>query len=307
MAILLLEQIASLFIIMISGYAAVKLGLLKSEQSKVLTVLSVYIILPCVIITSFQIQLTDQILNGFLLALAAAVLIHVLLLFSVKLIGNLFHLNEIERGSLIYSNAGNLIIPIVTAVLGDEWVIYASAFLCVQLVFTWTHGQTLLSGTKTFSWKKILLNCNLISVMIGIVLMITKIRIPGVLLTAMSSLGKMLGPMGMLMVGMLLGGMALKRIFINKRVYFISFLKMIAVPGLVLLFLKLSGMEHLVPEGKTILFISFLAVMTPSAALVTQLAQLYGKDADHAGAINVMTTVFCIATMPLMSELYMRL
>ncbi len=102
MAILLLEQIASLFIIMISGYAAVKLVLLKSEHSKVLTVLSVYIILPCVIITSFQIRLTDQILSGFMLALAAAVLIHILLLVCVKLIGNLFHLNEIERGSLIY-------------------------------------------------------------------------------------------------------------------------------------------------------------------------------------------------------------
>lgn len=42
-------------------------------------------------------------------------------------------LDGVEETSLIYSNAGNLIIPIVTAILGKEWVIYTSAFLSVQL------------------------------------------------------------------------------------------------------------------------------------------------------------------------------
>ena len=37
-----------------------------------------------------------------------------------------------EQASLIYTNAGNLIIPLVTAVLGPEWVIYSSMFQLVQ-------------------------------------------------------------------------------------------------------------------------------------------------------------------------------
>ena len=61
-------------------------------------------------------------------------------------------------------NAGNLIVPIVTYVLGEEWVIYSSAFLIVQLVFLWTHGVRLFSDDK-LSIKKIILNVNMIAVL----------------------------------------------------------------------------------------------------------------------------------------------
>ena len=39
---------------------------------------------------------------------------------------------------------------------------------------------------------------------------------------------------------------------------------------------------------------------------ITQMAQVYGKDADYASAINVATTLLCIVTMPLMVMLYQR-
>ena len=47
-----------------------------------------------------------------------------------------------------------------------------------------------------------------------------------------------------------------------------------------------------------------LAICTPSASTLTQMAQVYGKDADYASAINVVTTLLCIVTMPLMVALY---
>ena len=307
MAYLLFEQILSLFLMMICGFVIVKVRLLKSEDSRILTVLSLYLILPCVIIRSFQIELTETVRNGFFLALGAAVLIHVLLLVLVRLIKKPFHLNEVEQGSLIYSNAGNLIIPLVTAVLGEEWVIYASAFMCVQLVFTWTHGQALISGEKGFNLKRIITNANFISIMIGIILMILKNRIPAVLSNAMGSIGATLGPIGMIMIGMLVGGMDLKAVFRNKRLYILTLLKMLVIPALVLFALKVSRLAALSPDGETILLISFLAVMTPSATIVTQISQLFGKDSQLAGAINVMTTMVCVATMPLMTQLYMML
>ena len=57
-------------------------------------------------------------------------------------------LDGVEETSLIYSNAGNLIIPIVTAILGKEWVIYTSAFLSVQLFLLWSHAKMKLCGEK---------------------------------------------------------------------------------------------------------------------------------------------------------------
>ena len=54
----------------------------------------------------------------------------------------------------------------------------------------------------------------------------------------------------------------------------------------------------------TTLLVSLLATCTPSASTITQMAQIYGKDADYASAINVVTTLLCIFTMPLMIGLF---
>ena len=54
-------------------------------------------------------------------------------------------LNEVEKASVYYSNAGNLIIPIVTFVLGKDWVLYGCVFMSVQIVFIWSHGKCVLS------------------------------------------------------------------------------------------------------------------------------------------------------------------
>lgn len=57
-------------------------------------------------------------------------------------------------------------------------------------------------------------------------------------------------------------------------------------------------------NGKTILFISLLGAITPVSASVTQLAQVYKKNAEYAGVINVVTTFISIITMPLLAALY---
>ena len=72
----------------------------------------------------------------------------------MNLLGHALHLDAVEKSSMIYSNAGNLIIPIVTAVLGKEWVIYSSAFLSVQLFLLWSHAKSMLCGEKSFELKR---------------------------------------------------------------------------------------------------------------------------------------------------------
>mgnify|MGYP000358712543 CR=1 FL=1 len=53
-SLLLMQQIAQLFLILIMGYAVVKVGLLKASDSRVLSVVMVYLVTPCVIINAFQ-------------------------------------------------------------------------------------------------------------------------------------------------------------------------------------------------------------------------------------------------------------
>lgn len=303
-SLLLIEQIAKLFLIMAMGFILVKTRLMKVEESKSLSMIVIYIIMPCVIINAFQVKYTKSIRNGLILALAAAVLIHIVLIILAKVLQSIFHLDAIEKASIMYSNAGNLIIPIVTSILGKEWVIYSSAFLSVQIILLWTHCRMLLCEERKIDLKKIILNVNMISIFFGILLFITRVQLPGILTETMESVSVMVGPASMIVTGMLIGNMNFKQIFAYKRIYLVTFLKMIVCPTVVLLLLKYSGMANVLSNGKTILLISLLATITPSASTVTQMTQIYGKNAEYASIINVITTIVCIVTMPMMVWLY---
>ena len=303
-SILLMKQIAELFLMILMGYIVVKAGLLKGDDSKVISKIVLYLIIPCVIINAFQVDYTSEKVKELLLVFAASVLLQVVLLAAVWAVGKILHLNEVETASIYYSNSGNLIVPIVTFILGKEWVLYGCVFMSVQLVFIWTHGKNILSREGKMDWRKIVLNVNMISVFAGVVLFFTKIRLPEILNQTLSSVGSMIGPASMIVTGMLIAEMSLKKIFTNGRVYFVSFLRLIVVPVISLILLKISGLVSGHPDGKKLLLIVFLAVITPSASTVTQMCQVYGNDSKYASAINVMTTLLSIITMPLMVLLY---
>lgn len=286
------------------GAILVKLKILKADQSKILSVLSLYLIMPCMILTSFQVECTKEVQTGLLLALLAAIAAHVMLLILSVPLKKLFHLDAVEVTSLIYSNAAGLIIPLIVAVLGKEWVIYTSPFVCVQLFLLWSHGKSVLCGETGIDLKKVFMNINMISILIGIFLFVTGLRFPAVVSDAVESVGDMMGPVGMLVTGMLIGSMDVKKIFSYRRLLLIVPLRLLGLPLLILLGLKFSGAGKMCPDGDTILMISLLATMTPSASTIMQMAQIYDKDADYASVINVATTILCIITMPLLIALY---
>ena len=90
----------------------------------------------------------------------------------------------------------------------------------------------------------------------------------------------------------------------ERRGLKICALKMLVIPLLALGVLTLTHLYDLVENGRTVLYICYLAVMTPTASTVAQLAQLYDREPEYAGEINVLTTLLCIVTMPLMTWLY---
>ena len=282
-SILLAQQIAQLFLMIFMGFLIVKAGLLKDEDSKVLSKIVLYLIIPCVILNAFQIDYTPETVRGLLVAFAASLLMQVVLLFAVSALGRVFHLDAVEITSVYYSNSGNLIVPLVTAVLGAEWVLYSCVYMSVQLVFFWTHCKKVISREASYDWKKIVLNLNIISIFVGILLFFTGIRLPALVNNTL-----------------LFAGMDFRQIFANKRIYFVTFLRLIAVPLMALVLLKISHLADLSADGPTLILIVFLAVITPSASTVTQMCQVYGNDSRYASAINVVTTLASIVTMPLL-------
>lgn len=303
-SLLLMNQIIQLFIMIFMGFIIVKAKLLKAEDSKILSVIVLYLIIPCVIINAFQVDYTPQTVKGLLIALAGSVMTQVILLIVVSILGRVFHLNEVEVASIYYSNSGNLIVPIVTFILGKEWVLYGCVFMSVQLVFIWTHCKKIISRESTYDWRKIVLNINIISIAIGIVLFLTRIHLPAIINNTLSAVGSMIGPASMIVTGMLFAGMDFKQIFANKRVYFVSFFRLIIVPVIALFLIKCSQLSTFSSNGNKLMLIVFLAIITPSASTVTQMCQVYENDSQYASAINVVTTLLAIVTMPLMVMLF---
>lgn len=304
-ATLLAEEIVILFVMMACGILIVRLGLLKSSDSKVLSILCVYLILPCTFLKAFLISYSPEIASGFLLAVIVSLTIHCILFAIVALISKPLRLTGLEKASLIYSNAGNLIIPLVTNVLGPQWVIYSSAFVLVQLFFLWTHGLCLVRETRGFAWKEIFTNCNLIAACAGLVVFLTHLTLPVLVTRVLGNMSAAVGPISMLMIGMVLGGMNWKEALSCRRIYLMVALKMAALPFVVVSAIKYSPLGTLHPEGSTILLISLLASISPTATTVSQMAQLYGADSKYASTINMMTTLAALATMPLMVLYYL--
>lgn len=302
---LLTQHIVVLFLIIACGFLLVKLGILKSSEGKTISAVVIYLIMPCSRFSAFQIDYTPEIKDGFLLALLAAIALYLLVFLMCWLFNKAFKLTPVEKVSLIYSNSGNLVIPLVMAVLGPKWVIYTTAFSCVENMLLWSHGQAILQGELKFNFKKIFGNVNIIACALGIVFFFTGLKLPRVCVSALNSIALCIGPMSMLTIGMLLADVDLKNVLSGKRLYLITLLKMLVLPGVLLLFLKYSGISALNANGHLILLVSLLAIITPSATTLVQMAQVYGCDAKYAGAINVLTTIVSIITMPLMIFLYM--
>lgn len=300
---LLLYKILQLFLMMVIGFILAKFKVIKSEESDILSKISLYLLIPSAIINAFNFERTKEMTKGLLLAFTAAFIIHIVFLILDRIYIKLWQINPVSRASIMYSNAGNLIIPIVTFILGEEWVVYSTAFLSVQLVFLWTHGIRMFSSETKFSINKIMLNPNIIAIVLGLILLFINVRLPIFVKDITSSFSGMLGPIAMLTAGILATKIDLKKAFKNKSMYLISVIRTVVYPVITFLIVKLLSFIS-VENGEQILLISFLASITPVASTVMQFAQIKHSDTDLAVQINIFSTVLSVVTMPLWIALY---
>ena len=259
LSLLLIQQICQLFIMIFFGYLLVKTKTLSTEDSKVLSKLLLFVISPCAIITSFTIEYTPDKLMGLGISFLGAFIVHLIFIPLTELLTKIFGFAPIEKATLIYSNSGNLIIPLVGAILGKEWVLYTSGYMVIQTILLWTHAKNLVCNEKKYDLKKIFLNINVIAIAIGLCIFFTQIQMPSILLATIDKVGSMMGSIAMIVIGMLIGEMDLKSIFKEKRTYLICFMRLIVYPLIIIIILKISGLTQLTAEASQILLITLLA------------------------------------------------
>ena len=306
LAITLAQQIFSMILMIFVGYLAVKKNILTYEAGSVLSTLTVYILCPCLIFSACQIDYSPDKLKGLLIGIAAAIAVHILFIPLSRLIARIFPMDELDRASLIYSNSGNLIVPLIGAILGGEYVFYSSAYLAVQTILFWTHGIRLVTGEKG-SIKKILLNPNIIATAVGIAFFLLPIKLPSLLEETVDKIGGTIGPISMFSIGILMSSVPLKKAFTSLHAYLIVFLRLIVMPLIFVLCVFASHLAALSPLTGKVMVATVLAAAGPTAVSIAQNTQIHGKEAAGAGMVNVMSTLLCVITMPLIILVYQLL
>jgi len=263
-----------------------------------------YIITPCVCISGFQVERTAENSQMVELALLSALVMNGLCILLGALAARLFHLDVVEEASIQYPNAGNLIIPLVSFIFGSEWVMYVTVYAMIQTILDWTHARILISGKRKISLRDLICNVNILAIMLGLFLFIFQLRLPTVIGSAFSMAGDTIGPVAMLIIGMLMAGIDMQRLRSYRQIWKPVLLRLIVLPVILVCVAKYSGLAALAPHGETLIIISLLSAVAPSASIVTQFSQMFGRDALYASLINTVTMLLCIITMPLMITLF---
>ena len=169
----LLAKIASLLLMVFAGVMLVKSGLLKKEDSLPLSKITVYLLSPCVIVSSFSIELSETAGRNLLLCFFYAILANFLFLFMGRVLRRPLNLSSVEEMSVEYTNCGYFVLPLVASVFGDEYLLYVSAYITVFNLLIWTHGLQLFQGQivgekrSAKFFLKILLNPNILAILFG--------------------------------------------------------------------------------------------------------------------------------------------
>lgn len=302
-------QAAVMFILLAAGYLLYKKKLLGDEATKQLSNIAISIINPIVIFNAYQTDFDPALFRGLMYALLLAFMAQTILVATSYIIvrGNRESF-EIERFALGYSNCAFMGIPLIEATFGAEGVFYLTAFITAFNVFMWTHGVILMGGSddqktakeRAVSLLKILFSPAILSIVLGLVLFFTGMRMPQIIQQPLNYLGAMNTPLAMLVSGATIAKGGLFEGFKHKRIYFLQAVKLLVVPILLAaLFVptELFGVKPMIVD--TII----IAAAAPTASSTIMFAYKFGKNAEYASNHFAVSTLAGIITMPLVSAL----
>lgn len=207
----------------------------------------------------------------------------------------------------IFGNVGFIGIPLASAVLGSESLIFVSIFNLLFNLLIYTFGMSMLQraaagqaadadsiprhNSASGRLQK-LVNAGTISAVFTIVFYLGDFHVPVVISSTLSYTGRATTLLSMLVLGVSVAQMAPKDIFSHPRLYLFTLLRQILVPiGCVLL---LRGLI----DNKLILNTMLLMVAVPAANMPLMIAKQMDMDTESISQGIILTTVLSLVTVP---------
>ncbi|MCX7615612.1 MAG: AEC family transporter [Clostridiales bacterium] len=297
-----ISQMLILFGVIIVGYITGKLNILDLAANKVIARLINMVTLPALILSS-AISGNSMASTGKLFFILFLSLLTYAFYIAVSIfLPKLFRISEKDIGlyrfMLIFGNVGFMGIPVISAIFGKDAVLYVAVFNLPFNLLVFSVGLLLITGgEKTrFSWR-LFTAPGSIAAVLSIIIFSMHITFPAVVIKITSLIGSITTPAAMLIIGSALAFMPVKDIFSDGKVYFLSFIKLIILPMLLWMILRLFVHDQI------ILGIVIVVAAMPVATLTSILSYEYNGDQLLAARGIFISTLISVFTIPLIAYL----
>ncbi len=289
------EQIIILLLFVAAGYVLGKTGLVKTEHSKLLSTLLVYVFLPCNIIETFTARFNITYISQNWYSIAISAVIVIVLAFGshflVKLITKEKYQRSVFEYSVVVPNSGYIGYALAESVFGASGLIAIMTMALPLQIYIYTFGFAIL--TKSGLKLKKLLNPAIIATVAGMILGLCEIEMPRVVSSVLDSSGACMAPVSMILTGLVISEFKLREIALDPKVYLVSAIKLLAIPlavGLVLGFFC----------DKFTLSIAVLLYALPCGMNSVVFPKLVGEDCRNGAGLALVCTLLSALTIPLM-------
>ena len=299
LALICAQQVVVLFLLIATGTVAVKTGVLKPENKQALSNLLVYLVVPAMIINSYRMEFSAEILRNLLAAFGMSVL--------AICIGTVITLvltarrkdsrAPIFRFATVFSNAAYMGFPLISALFGAEGLLYASAYVTVFNILLWTMGYGMVSGSANAKdvARNLLRTPVFYALVAGLAIYFFQIPIPRLIAQPIELLAGMNTPLSMLITGMLLAASDLRAIVSDLHIWKLAAVRMLLIPAVCLGVFTLLGLVHLGMSAQVVLLLE----CCPAAAITSVFAVQFHHDESYAAGSVVLTTLLSIVILPL--------
>ena len=241
---LTVETVVMLLLFITAGYLLRKSGKLPDNAGKVLSTLTATIFCPAYSVKNLWQNFTVDKIGENALVMGYGLLFTLLAIGLAWLFALLLGKPGVERRSLAYAfsipNYGYFGYPVIEAVFGTSFLTQVLVFVVPLSIATNTYGYLLFTPNGKITAKR-LVNPLTMGTLIGMILGISGLPMPGFMEEALSKAGGCMSPAAMLLAGFVLGAFSLGKLFSGIRSYLFSAIRLVGIPAIFFAGLWLCG------------------------------------------------------------------
>lgn len=297
-----LNQLCFLFSFIAIGYCFMKKGLVPSNSSAVLSKLENLIFIPALVmgtfINNFTVKRISSAWKVFVVSFIIALVAIPLAVLISKIIAKDKYIEKIFTYGLSFSNFGFMGNAVVSSLFPDMFFEYLIFTLPLWiLIYLWGVPRLLMSDSdKKLSFSKSLknfLNPMFIAMIIGMIIGISGIQLPKWLTSLITVSGDCMSPMAMLLTGMVVATISIKKAFTNLQIYIVSITRLIIIP---FIFIAIS---YFVKIEDTIFICALCSLAMPLGLNTIVIPSSLGKDTTVAAGMTVVSHFLSCITIPI--------